>query len=632
MAFHLPNPYQEQTAITQVGARAGLHDMPKTKYGATDFAETGAKILKAVSDWQDEIDTTNVQAAVNESKIKLNNLKDNPEDGWANQLGTNALDRPDGQSLQQEYLGRWNAIAKEQRGKLKTARAQAAYDKFATEQTFALRQNLDAHVIKQQIAKSQAEDMQSMQLAAQDMTSGDWKAAQSASVAMDALIQRQADKQGLPVDQWKIKGEAHVAAVQGFIDNNSPDLAAKWYAQYREEMSPKQRTDANRLILGAALDAKNYSGASAFLKKHGGDLSAKERAKTKDTIYKVRAAQSGKVKGAELGEFFDPESRTSLEDLHELRKRAEAIKDPVEKRAALNELNGVVKRKLAELQETIAIDAQAGWNEAQENGELSPSLEARMERTGNKALAKIRAYLENMNNPHRKPDPKAMRYLNYLRYNDRQEFLRVTATPEYAPYLTDAQWKDVQQLRKQVNDERFNKLEAAMRKVIKKEKVSVEQENRIIQGARSSLQLMIDQGDGKISEEQIFQIAQNSVEKVVSKKNQFWVDDKDYAGSQVTLTGGAYEYQSKNAPNLAWGNNPTEPARKAMLAFSGAGGDPSKATDRQRKAFNVYALYRTVPPNLFNAVRLAMTKKYGYTPPPEVIQLACLSQIVKNNF
>ena len=128
----VPNPYGQNVAIGPTNGLGGLHEAPETKYGLDKVVGGAAKeVAGAVSRWQDEIDRTNAKDAINKTQQQLRDLETNQENGWANILGENALKRPDGKSLVDEYQLKAKEVIDTQLSELKTSAARKYFERYA---------------------------------------------------------------------------------------------------------------------------------------------------------------------------------------------------------------------------------------------------------------------------------------------------------------------------------------------------------------------------------------------------------------------------------------------------------------------------------------------------------------------
>lgn len=247
------NPYQGGVTPNAVRGLGTLHAMPDSKW-RTDKIVAGAtdKIVSAVDKWQAETDKTLVQDAINQSKSELEDLKSNPEEGWGNLTGSNALNRPDGKSLSEEYLEKGRALFANRRGQLKTDRQRKMYDLYSQAAYQQLGAELQSHMVKQQAVFEKATHAATFNTATNDVLngiqSGDMDRANSGYAVAMSELQWQADKSGLPVDVPKLMDTVNSNAIGIFIEGKNPAAARAWLKAHKDDMSAEQVAKSEKLI------------------------------------------------------------------------------------------------------------------------------------------------------------------------------------------------------------------------------------------------------------------------------------------------------------------------------------------------------------------------------------------------
>lgn len=247
------NPYQGGVTPNAVRGLGTLHAMPDSKW-RTDKLVAGAtdKIVSAVDKWQAETDKTLVQDAINQSKSELEDLKSNQEDGWGNLTGSNALNRPDGKSLSEEYLEKGRALFANRRGQLKTDRQRKMYDLYSQAAYQQLGAELQSHMVKQQAVFEKATHAATFNTATNDVLngvqSGDMDRANSGYAVAMSELQWQADKSGLPVDVPKLMDTVNSNAIGIFIEGKNLAAARAWLKAHKDDMSAEQVAKSEKLI------------------------------------------------------------------------------------------------------------------------------------------------------------------------------------------------------------------------------------------------------------------------------------------------------------------------------------------------------------------------------------------------
>ena len=312
----VPNPYGQNVAIGPTNGLGGLHEAPETKYGLDKVVGGAAKeVAGAVDRWQEEIDRTNAKDAINKTQQQLFDLENNQENGWANILGENALKRPDGKSLVDEYQLKAKELIDAQRSELKTSAARKYFESFAET---AYQQNgarLQSHLINQQKIYDKAVSAATIKRALDDIRSGDLARMRSGFAVLEAEYQNLANKTGLPVDLYETVGAMHAIAIENFIDGKNPDAAAAWLDANKGSMSREQIRKARELIKAGQTTARAdelapkmihaYGDSRAeLLKKVQGIEDEELREKVERRVRKQLAAED-QIKNAELKEATD---------------------------------------------------------------------------------------------------------------------------------------------------------------------------------------------------------------------------------------------------------------------------------------------------------------------------------------
>ncbi|HJA10995.1 MAG TPA: hypothetical protein H9961_07105 [Candidatus Duodenibacillus intestinavium] len=312
----VPNPYGQNVAIGPTNGLGGLHEAPETKYGLDKVVGGAAKeVAGAVDRWQDEIDRTNAKDAINKTQQQLRDLETNQENGWANILGENALKRPDGKSLVDEYQLKAKEVIDAQLSELKTSAARKYFERYAET---AYQQNgnrLQTHLINQQKIYDKAVSAATIKTAQDDIRSGDLARMRSGFAVLEAEYQNLANKTGLPVDRYETVGAMHAIAIENFIDGKNQDAAAAWLDANKGSMSREQIRKARELIKAGQTTARAdelapkmihaYGDSRAeLLKKVQGIEDEDLREKVERRVRKQLAAED-QIKKAELKEATD---------------------------------------------------------------------------------------------------------------------------------------------------------------------------------------------------------------------------------------------------------------------------------------------------------------------------------------
>lgn len=431
----VPNPYGQNVAIGPTNGLGGLHEAPETKYGLDKVVGGAAKeVAGAVSRWQDEIDRTNAKDAINKTQQQLRDLETNQENGWANILGENALKRPDGKSLVDEYQLKAKEVIDTQLSELKTSAARKYFERYAET---AYQQNgnrLQTHLINQQKIYDKAVSAATIKTAQDDIRSGDLARMRSGFAVLEAEYQNLANKTGLPVDRYETVGAMHAIAIENFIDGKNPDAAAAWLDANKGSMSREQIRKARELIKAGKTTARADELAPKMIHAYGDS----------------RAELLKKVQGIE-----DEELREKVE--RRVRKQL-AAEDQIKK---------------AELKE--ATDQY--WQFVDNDEEPPDSLIAQIKELDPGKWRQLRKAQR-----HTESDPKVLEDLTNMMFKDPTKFADLDLN-EYAQSLTKKDQNDLAKLQKKMGDASWDAFEKDLGLRIDADKVLRKRKTEIIAAA-----------------------------------------------------------------------------------------------------------------------------------------------------
>lgn len=431
----VPNPYGQNVAIGPTNGLGGLHEAPETKYGLDKVVGGAAKeVAGAVDRWQDEIDRTNAKDAINKTQQQLRDLETNQENGWANILGENALKRPDGKSLVDEYQLKAKEVIDTQLSELKTSAARKYFERYAET---AYQQNgnrLQTHLINQQKIYDKAVSAATIKTAQDDIRSGDLARMRSGFAVLEAEYQNLANKTGLPVDRYETVGAMHAIAIENFIDGKNPDAAAAWLDANKGSMSREQIRKARELIKAGQTTARADELAPKMILAYGDS----------------RAELLKKVQGIE-----DEDLREKVE--RRVRKQL-AAEDQIKK---------------AELKE--ATDQY--WQFVDNDEEPPDSLIAQIKELDPGKWRQLRKAQR-----HTESDPKVLEDLTNMMFKDPTKFADLDLN-EYAQSLTKKDQNDLAKLQKKMGDASWDAFEKDLGLRIDADKVLRKRKTEIIAAA-----------------------------------------------------------------------------------------------------------------------------------------------------
>ena len=176
--------------------------------------------------------------------------------------GRNALDRPDGKSLDEEFGQRLDTAARDIADKLGNDAQRRAFMSQAAQARIKFRASIASHMVSQS-AVVQKEDFRAGVSVAQNRGAllwGDAEALQQSNDAIVSLVDQQAAKEGWSPAQRdaalvEAQSPLHLGALKGMLQGGQPQLAQQYLSEHSASMSLQARAMAQDMVKGqAALD------------------------------------------------------------------------------------------------------------------------------------------------------------------------------------------------------------------------------------------------------------------------------------------------------------------------------------------------------------------------------------------
>lgn len=221
----------------------------------------------------------------------------------ASQLqGRNALERPDGKALPDEYVEKAEKAAATIEASLANQIQREAFRQRVAQLQGQFYKKLTLHM-----AAAQKDYTREQRQAAIDTAIyragvlwGDAAAVQQSADTIRLTVEQQLKDDGLHGDE-KIREARmiaaltplHVAVLNGMVDGNRIDLARDYYKNNSATMSLQARDNALKVIEAGDFEARTQSLADAIFARHKGDISA--------ALAEARASLSGKEEDAVVG-------------------------------------------------------------------------------------------------------------------------------------------------------------------------------------------------------------------------------------------------------------------------------------------------------------------------------------------
>ena len=251
--------YNEQQVQLNPLPGPRLDTRPQTN-AAIEFGqaaqEIGSQWQKIALKEQELQDDLRVEESLNALREKQLDLTLNPQSGYSQQLGKNAIQRQSGQALSDEYMGQFNTVTQDLAKSLATERQRQKFGQRAAILGTEFRSGLMRHEGAQIKAYANGVDEGVVKVEIENAARNwsDPAAVETALARVDGAIERKRQREG---------------------------VAAEMVTDVRRDA----RSAIHRGALMGALGAKNFKFVDDYLKNNAGDLNAKDLLEIQ-TIYR----------------------------------------------------------------------------------------------------------------------------------------------------------------------------------------------------------------------------------------------------------------------------------------------------------------------------------------------------------
>lgn len=421
------NPYGVPVAISQPGGmQSEIITAPESPMSVRHAVEAMNKLSGDLRDaydkWQLEIDKTRLDDLSTQLEHARIDLRVNPENGYERLKGVNALERPDGRSLNDEVSDAFKQRYEKLREQAGNARVRSAFDRLYQASSLKLNDQVNTYVTSQQLEYKDAVLKNQLSLALNQAADADPETAKSGLVAARSIAQQIGDFHGTPVDMIKVLGPIHELRVSNMIDAGHLSQAKAYIAQHKTEMGPKAG-----LRLKSAMQ---MASDRATINRYTDEILKKDNGKARELLDNINAV-------------------------------------PEKYRAAVKNKVYGAKREQEALEKATNYDNLNQAFQFVDNGEEVPaSLMSTIKTNDRVGYEKIQRAIEHQKFPCTEDDPAVLGNLEELAETDPEEFAR-TNFDHYRGYLTKQTIKtlkynagklDDQQYKafKRCNDEKFN--------------------------------------------------------------------------------------------------------------------------------------------------------------------------------
>lgn len=262
---HANNPFGIGVDV-QSTHEMGMSAVPDTQYGGVRMAKELEAAAKA---WQMDVEDTLAQDLMNELEQARLQQQDDPETGWRNQLGKNALERESGKSLTEEAQENFKQSYETIRKRAGTQRIRRKLDDFYKGADVSLTNNVNAHVNKQFLSYQADTDQATLNNALTQGLSENPEEAASGLAVSRAMVEKMYGRAGLDPDYSKGPGVIHTARLGEMYDEGNVAEADAYFEANKHEMSAEQVAQVQRVQKAARTEADIESQAQKIITTHG---------------------------------------------------------------------------------------------------------------------------------------------------------------------------------------------------------------------------------------------------------------------------------------------------------------------------------------------------------------------------
>lgn len=290
------------------------------------LGQVGQQMSKAALDMAQQANELRVNDALNQLKEESLRLTYDKDTGYTNLRGVNALERPDGKPLEEEYGSALQTARDTIMAKLSNDAQRLAFQRNADGLMTSFRGNLIKHESDEfrTYAQSISEGVQATALREIGLS---WNNTE----AVDKAVTR-------------IRAETYR---QGQLLGKS--------AEWQEAQARKMASTAHKTALGAALENGDLLYADGYLAKYKDQMEADDILQVRGLITKEMDVRVGTELGAETFASFAPRIATSdFDRLSNIALGAEATSDTEQSRAGREELAKLLQRYDGDVGKTLA--------------------------------------------------------------------------------------------------------------------------------------------------------------------------------------------------------------------------------------------------------------------------------------
>ena len=258
------------------------------------LTQAGAGLSKIVQDEFEQANQVRVNDAVSQAVKARLELTFNPQEGFVNLRGENALKRPNDQSLDQEYGQKFQARIDGIAKNLGNDQQRIKFKQQADQIGLQFQASLNQHIAKEFNTYQDSVDDGTIRTGQEQMALawGNPDAIKQAQGAVRAAVANKASRYGISGQAAEAAlvealSPGHAAVVSAAVDGGSIEYARQYLKDNNAELTPQARLQLTKAVDVGAFEQRTQQAAGDLWTKHNGDIKgalaeARERFSGKD--------------------------------------------------------------------------------------------------------------------------------------------------------------------------------------------------------------------------------------------------------------------------------------------------------------------------------------------------------------
>lgn len=246
-----------------------------------NMVDAGSKVSRIVADELETANQVRVNDALNQAAKARLELTFNPQTGFVNLKGENALKRPGDKPLDQEFSEKLQTHFDSIEKNLGNDSQKQRFRQQSSQFMMQFQSSLNQHISKEYNDYQGSVDDGTVKTGQEQMALawGDTAAIKQATDSIRAAIYNKGNRLG--VSGKAIEGAmvealspGHAAVITAAVDAGNVGYAKEYLKQANTELTPQARIQANRLVDTGAFEQRTQDAAGDLWGKHIGDISA----------------------------------------------------------------------------------------------------------------------------------------------------------------------------------------------------------------------------------------------------------------------------------------------------------------------------------------------------------------------